>query len=299
MKPLTRGFHHITMVAADAARTLRFYRDVLGLGLVKRTVNFDDPGSYHLYFGDATGAPGTLLTFFEWKGARRGRFGVGGVHHVALIVEGEAGQLKWKRRLTDAGIPVSGPYDRGWFHSLYFRDPDGQVLEIATRGPGYAVDEPADALGERFVMPGEAQLRGHRDEAGIAARTCPDPVPSITPDMRLDGIHHITGITEDIEAADAFYRAALGLRVVKKSVNQDDGETPHWFWAHYDGGRVEPRSWSGASTCWEWASTCLRSWTAATSGVSTSARRMVSCWRSRRTGLASLSTRSRARSARR
>ena len=61
----TTGFHHVTMVSADARRTLAFYRDLLGVGLVKRTVNFDDPSSYHLYFGDADGAPGTLLTFFE------------------------------------------------------------------------------------------------------------------------------------------------------------------------------------------------------------------------------------------
>jgi glyoxalase family protein len=241
MRPLTEGFHHITMVSADAARTVRFYRDVPGTGLVKRTVNFDDPASYHLYFGDERGTPGTLLTFFEWKGARRGRWGVGGVHHLALTVEDEAAQLKWKRRLTDGGVRVSGPYDRGWFRSLYFGDPDGQILEIATRGPGYTKDEPLDALGQRLVLPPEPQLRGHRDEAGIAARTWPEPLPEITPDMQLDGIHHVTGITDDIVRADEFYEAALGLRVVKKSVNQDDPSMPHWFWARYDGATVAPR----------------------------------------------------------
>ena len=66
MTPLvTRGFHHITMVATDARRTLAFYGRLLGLNLTKRTVNFDDPGAYHLYFGDAVGRPGTILTFFE------------------------------------------------------------------------------------------------------------------------------------------------------------------------------------------------------------------------------------------
>src|SRR5262245_38849608 len=141
-EPITIGFHHITMVSADARRTLGFYRDLLGIGLVKRTVNFDDPGSYHLYFGDETGQPGTLLTFFEWPGARRGKWGVGGIHHLALGVSTKEAQLKWKRRLMDAGVAVTGPFNRGYFHSIYFADPDGQILEIATKGPGYDIDEP-------------------------------------------------------------------------------------------------------------------------------------------------------------
>jgi len=162
MEPLTtQGLHHVTMVSANAQRTLDFYRNLLGLGLVKRTVNFDDPGSYHLYFGDPLGTPGTLLTFFEWPGAPRGSWGIGGVHHVAMGVATEDGLLKWKRRLADAGVPVSGPFDRRWFHSIYFTDPDGQILEIATQGPGYALDEPADALGQTVIAPPEGNLAGH------------------------------------------------------------------------------------------------------------------------------------------
>ena len=244
MEPLvTAGFHHVTMVSADAQRTLDFYRDVLGLRMVKRTVNFDDPGAYHLYFGaDRAGSPGTILTFFEWPDAPRGNPGTGGVHHVALGVEDEDGLLRWKRRLTDAGVHVSGPYDRRWFHSLYFRDPDGQILEIATRGPGYALDEPADALGRAEIRPGPENLAGERDEAAIAARTWEEPVPEVTPGMRLSGIHHISAITDDVRRADEFYRAALGLSLVKRTVNQDDPRMPHWFWAHYDGRAVAPHS---------------------------------------------------------
>ncbi|HSJ07735.1 MAG TPA: VOC family protein [Longimicrobiales bacterium] len=238
----TSGFHHITMVSSDAARTVRFYRDHLGVGLVKRTVNYDDPGSYHLYFGDEQGTPGTLLTFFEWPGASRGHFGAGGIHHLALGVETPEAQLKWKRWLQDRGIPVTGPYDRGWFRSIYFEDPDGQILEIATKGPGYDVDEPADALGREVVIPQTAELRGARDDAAIDARSWPEPVDGIGPDMRLDGIHHITGITYDVGEVGEFYEAALGLRLVKRSVNQDDPSTPHWFWASYDGRTVAPRS---------------------------------------------------------
>ncbi|MGH7501763.1 MAG: VOC family protein [Longimicrobiales bacterium] len=245
----TQGFHHITMVSSNAPRTVRFYRDVLGLVLVKRTVNFDDPGSYHLYFGDARGAPGTLLTFFEWRNVKKGHWGVGGVHHLALGVATEDAQLKWKRRLEDAGVAVSGPYDRGWFHSIYFADPDGQILEIATRGPGYTLDEPVDALGQSVIQPKPSQMRGQRDEPAIRARTWPEPVTAISDDMRLEGIHHITGITDDIERAHDFYEEALGLRLVKKSVNQDDGRTPHWFWARYDGKSVTPGS---SYTLFDW-----------------------------------------------
>lgn len=239
----TAGFHHVTMVSSDARRTLGFYRDVLGIRLVKRTVNFDDPSAYHLYFGDDTGAPGTILTFFDWGDLPRGRWGIGGVHHLALGTATAESQLKWKRRLGDHGVPVTGPLNRGYFRSIYFQDPDGQILEIATRGPGYAIDEPADALGQMEVSPpADAQIRGHRDDAMIQALTHPEPVPAVTPDMRLDGIHHITGITNDLEHLAEFYEAALGLRIIKKTFNQDDPATKHWFWARYDGAAIAPHS---------------------------------------------------------
>ncbi|MBX6365594.1 MAG: VOC family protein, partial [Gemmatimonadetes bacterium] len=176
--------------------------------------------------------------------------GVGGVHHLALGVETPEAQLKWKRWLTDHGVAVTGPFDRGYFRSIYFADPDGQILEIATVGPGYAIDEPADALGQKETLPPGAELRGSRDEEAIRLRTHPEPVAAIGADMRLHGIHHITGITDDIARADEFYHAALGLRLVKKSVNQDDLRTPHWFWASYDGRTVAPHS---ALTLFGWA----------------------------------------------
>jgi glyoxalase family protein len=238
----TAGFHHITMVSANAARTLHFYRDVLGVGLVKRTVNFDDPGAYHLYFGDPTGSPGTLLTFFEWPHAGPGRWGIGGVHHLALGTATEETQLKWKRRLMDHGVPVTGPYDRGYFTSLYFADPDGQILEIATRGPGYAIDEEPDALGGEMRYPGNDIVIGGRDEAAIAARTYAEPVPVITPDMVLEGMHHISAITDDLDRAGAFYEEALGLSLIKRTINRDAPDIPHYFWARNDGGTIAPHS---------------------------------------------------------
>ncbi len=251
----TAGFHHITMVSRDATRTLAFYRDLLGLGLVKKTVNFDDPGAYHLYFGVEGGRPGTILTFFEWPRTRRGHWGVGGVHHLALGVETPEAQLKWKRRLADAGVPVSGPYDRGYFSSIYFSDPDGQVLEVATHGPGYARDEPPDQLGLRLIQPDASRLPDGRDEASIRAMTYPEPVPVVSPDMALSGIHHITGITDDIDRAGEFLEETLGLRLVKKTLNQDDGRTKHYFWARYDGLSVADHS---ALTLFGWPASDLR-----------------------------------------
>jgi glyoxalase family protein len=249
----TLGFHHITMVSRDAQRTLDFYAGVLGLPLVKKTVNFDDPSAYHLYFADDRGSPGTILTFFEWSRVPRGRWGVGGVHHLALGTATPEDLLRWKRRLADLGVPVSGPYDRGYFQSIYFSDPDGQILEIATRGPGYGFDEPMDALGTNLMQPAEERLPAGRDEAAIAGSSHPHPVPEITESMRLEGIHHISAITDDLERAHDFYSEALGLSLVKKTVNQDDGKTLHFFWAAYDGQRVAPHSsmtlfgWSGST----------------------------------------------------
>lgn len=260
MELKTAGLHHVTMVSADAARTAAFYRDVLGLGLVKKTVNFDDPTAYHLYFGDEAGRPGTLLTFFEWAGSPQGRPGIGGVHHVALGVATDEALLMWKRRLTDAGVHVSGPYDRGYFTSLYFRDPDGQILEIATAGPGYAIDEPADSLGREVVHPPQRIVRGHRDEAAIAALTHPEPVPVITPEMALSGMHHISGITDDLGRAGEFYEQALGLSLVKKTTNRDDPNQLHFFWAAYDGRAVAPHS---SFTLFGWPG----SWNRARGGV--------------------------------
>ena len=243
MTPLTtRGFHHITMVSRDAARTLAFYGGLLGLNLVKRTVNFDDPGAYHLYFGDEGGQPGTILTFFEWPHAQPGHPGVGGVHHLALGVETAEAQLKWKRRLMDAGVQVSGPIDRGYFKSLYFADRDGQILEIATAGPGYAIDEVPEALGQKLLVPPAERMPAGRDEQAIAVATHPEPVPTVSQDMKLQGIHHVSGITADLERANDFYTASLGLSLVKRTYNQDDGKVKHYFWAHYDGDSVAPNS---------------------------------------------------------
>ncbi len=219
------GLHHVTCVCSDAQQTLDFYRG-LGFTLVKKTVNFDDPHSYHLYFGDETGSPGSLLTFFEWPRAEPGRLGrgtlesiavetpnvqdeveltdpdglrlrlfpgervrlhdvvaignpdlyaglfspdaplhfaepveeaaligAGTTHHIAWRVADDAGEEAWLERLTELGLRPTPVQDRKYFRSVYFRMPDGVLIEIATDGPGFMVDEPKESLGQGLSLP--------------------------------------------------------------------------------------------------------------------------------------------------
>jgi glyoxalase family protein len=222
---LTR-LHHVTCVCSNAQRTVDFYRDELGFTLVKKTVNFDDPHSYHLYFGDDVGAAGTLMTFFEWPRAGRGRLGRGTMesigfetptvddehevedpdglrlrlypgtapalrdvvafgnpdlyaglftddaplhfaepveeaaligpgttHHIAWAAADDDEQQAWFDRLTELGLRPTPVQDRKYFRSVYFRMPDGVLIEIATEGPGFLVDEPRDTLGQGLALP--------------------------------------------------------------------------------------------------------------------------------------------------
>jgi len=230
------GLHHITLVCSEAQRAVDFYTKILGLRFVKRTVNFDDPGSYHLYFGDKTGRPGTVITFFEWPNAPKGASGIGGTHHFALAVADYDGLLKWKRRLTDIGVRVTGPFHRNYFQSVYFHDPDGVLLEIATNGPGWTIDEAADKLGTELREPPLNMTKGRRDETAIQAATWPEPVPVILADMALQhGMHHISAISSDIEATNAFFGELLGMRRVKMSVDFDDPKVAHWYWGVGEG----------------------------------------------------------------
>ena len=128
------GIHHVTAIASDPQRNLDFYGGVLGLRLVKRTVNFDDPQTYHFYFGDAVGTPGTILTFFPWPGARRGRQGTGQVAVTAFSVLPSALGF-WLERLIHHGLAFEGPTRRALGDNrseqvIEFRDHDGLLLEI-------------------------------------------------------------------------------------------------------------------------------------------------------------------------
>ena len=128
------GIHHVTAIASDPQRNLDFYIRVLGLRLVKRTVNYDDPGTYHFYFGDDVGHPGSILTFFPWPGAGQGRQGSGQVAVVSFAVRSGALGF-WVQRLLHHGVAYEGPVRRGSPASaseqvISFKDPDGLLLEI-------------------------------------------------------------------------------------------------------------------------------------------------------------------------
>jgi catechol 2,3-dioxygenase-like lactoylglutathione lyase family enzyme len=308
----TSGIHHVTAICGNAQRNVDFYAGVLGLRLVKRTVNFDDPQTYHLYYGDHAGRPGSLITFFPWPGAPRGRAGpgqiavtsfavtrrslgfwidrllrhgvkyrgptvrragdvdeqvlafedgdglmleivatplagdriewtgaqgipspaairgihsvalweedaaptasllvdllglerideegttqrfavgnngsrsiadvrstggfirgnvsVGTVHHVAWRVPDEDAQLALRAQLVAAGLDPTPVIDRHYFRSVYFREPGGVLFEVATDGPGFAIDEPAGHLGERLMLPPQFEPRREEIAASL------------------------------------------------------------------------------------------------------------------------------------
>ena len=126
----TTGLHHLTAIASDPQRNLDFYAGTLGLRFVKQTVNFDDPGTYHLYSGDESGRPGSILTFFPWPTARRGRVGAGQVAETQLAIP--TGALAfWIQRLTERHVPFVGPTRRFEGESvLTFTDFDGMPLAL-------------------------------------------------------------------------------------------------------------------------------------------------------------------------
>ena len=129
MGEATRGIHHVTAIAGDPQQNVDFYTGVLGLRMVKQTVNFDDPGTYHLYYGDEQGRPGTIMTFFPWKGAPRGSLGAGQTSTTAFSVpEGSLGF--WYDRLLATGLPVESPRSRFDEQVLALADPDGLRLEL-------------------------------------------------------------------------------------------------------------------------------------------------------------------------
>jgi glyoxalase family protein len=309
------GIHHVTAIAGEPQTNVDFYSGLLGLRLVKKTVNFDDPSTYHLYYGDGLGRPGTIMTFFPWPGVRSGtlgsgqtrttafavpetsldfwrqrlgessvrtedveRLGVpglaftdpdglrlellasvrthdsrepwdgasvpvdhairgfdgvtflhadstaterllvevmgfrkvahdatrtryasgdggsgafvdlvrdpsavpgrvagGSVHHVAFRVADDPAQAEWMDRLFASGHPTTDIKNRQYFHSIYFREPGGVLFELATDNPGFAIDEPANALGRELRLPPWLEQARHRLEAALPTlETCRD-----------------------------------------------------------------------------------------------------------------------------
>ena len=130
MAAKVKGIHHITAIAGNARTNHEFYTKVLGLRLVKKTVNFDDPGTYHLYFGNAGGEPGTILTCFPWQGIRRGRAGTGQVTSASFKIS-EGSIDFWMERFRLYNVTYDNPSPRFGEEVIVFFDPDGLELELA------------------------------------------------------------------------------------------------------------------------------------------------------------------------
>jgi len=179
------GIHHVTAIASEPQRNLDFYAGTLGLRLVKRTVNFDDPHTYHFYFGDETGSPGSLLTFFPWPGARRGRVGAGQVAVTSFATPpGSIGF--WLERLVRHSVAFEGPTPRRMPGSetesvISFRDHDGLMLEIVG-------------------APGASSTPGWAGASGIPA------------EHALRGIHSVTLWVDEHEASERLLVETLGMR---------------------------------------------------------------------------------------
>jgi len=163
------GIHHITAIAGDPQKNIDFHSGILGLRLVKLTVNFDDPSAYHLYFGDKTGSPGTILTFFAWPGAQSGRRGVGQVTSFAFTIPEDAIDY-WTKRFDYYKISYRGPQRRFDERVLTFFNRDGLQMELVeqrvTNGPGW----PQGPIPEDYAIRGIYSVTILERSAGPTAK---------------------------------------------------------------------------------------------------------------------------------
>ena len=236
--PGVAGLHHVSLVSRDLERSADFYGRILGLTEAGRgpvpVAAMERPGQVAeataRWFGDSAGRPGSLLAIVERPSAPPGRPGIGGSHHFAMAVANRETLLRWKRRFLDEGYAVNGILDRHYFQSIYIKDPDGQIVELATLGPGWAIDEDPARIGEEHRAPPAEMINTNRDRARIAAENWPEPVPEISSAMRIRGLHHVTAIGTSIEATAGFVGGRLGMRRVKRTNNFDDVGSFHWYW---------------------------------------------------------------------
>ncbi len=149
------GFHHLTAMTARIRENRRFYTEVLGLRLAKRTVNQDDVRAYHLYYTDGAGSPGTDITFFDWDIPPERR-GTRSIVRTMFRVNGQESLAWWQRRLADAGVPVGEVIDWAGRPAVLFEDPEGQRLALVDDGG----QGPDPVIWERSPVPPEHQLRG-------------------------------------------------------------------------------------------------------------------------------------------
>lgn len=181
------GLHHITAIAGNARENLEFYTRVLGLRLVKKTVNFDDPGTYHFYFGNETGAPGTILTFFPWEGIGKGRNGAGMATEINYSVP--PGSLDfWSERFNQFGVRQEAVKEVLGDQSLAFSDPDGLKINL--------------------VVPSQEDSR------------TPWLVPGISATEALKGFHSVVLTLKDIKGTAAILTEVFGYRLLKQENNR-------------------------------------------------------------------------------
>ena len=128
------GLHHLTAIVRNLERTTAFYRDVLGLSLVRQGTSDDDPNARHFWFQVGE----QWISFLEYPALEPGSVGVGSVQHFAFAVDSAEEQEAWRDYLRSRGVQCTDVFDRGGFRSIYIRDPDGHIVEIATRGAGLA-----------------------------------------------------------------------------------------------------------------------------------------------------------------
>jgi len=215
----TSGLHHVTAISGEPQATVDFYAGVLGLRLVKRTVNFDDPFTYHLYFGDERGSPGTIVTFFPWPGAGRGRGGNGQVNVISLAVPRNSLGW-WLERLISKGVAHEGPVRRFGDQVLTLKDQDGIALELVACAPA----APGGAWG-RGSVPADHAIRGVHgvtlwEEAlaptaefltGVMGFRAAGSEGSI---HRFEGGSGGAGTIADVRVASGFWSAAMGVGTV-------------------------------------------------------------------------------------
>lgn len=177
--PSVTGLHHVTGICGDAQANLDFYTGVLGLRLIKLTVNFDDPGTYHLYYGDGLGRPGTVMTFFPYPDSYQGRVGSGSVASTSFAIP-EASFDWWIDRLAKLAVPFELPEDRFGEKVIGLADPDGLPIEL------------------------------------IASNSAPKPHPwanmPIPIERAIGTIHSVTLCEEASEQTNAFLTESLGFR---------------------------------------------------------------------------------------
>jgi glyoxalase family protein len=204
------GIHHITAITADAPGNVEFYTGVLGLRMVKRSVNQDDPTVYHLFYGDEDGSPGADLTFFEYPGAAPGRAGAGMVHRIIWRVASRDALDFWRDRLSSRGVSVERTSD-----SLLFADPEGLAHELVVRAAG---DEPLSAES-----------------------------PEIPSELALQGFEGVRAYSNSPELSEALLGETLGFNRVQGELWEVRGERRGSFYA-YDQAPPELNGSQGAGT---------------------------------------------------